>query len=71
MPDSGTDVDLVLFGSAPMHDEHRLRAQLAAVELLIARPDRDVAHHDILIATCLELLTSILGTVYSSSCVEV
>lgn len=47
----------VLFGTPPMPTQDRLRAQLSAVELLLARTDRDVAHHDILIATALELLS--------------
>ena len=46
----------VLFGEPAMPSRERLQAQLAAVELLLARPDRNVAHHDILIATALELL---------------
>lgn len=37
-------------------DRERLQTQLAAVELLVAKKDRDVAHHDILLATVIEVL---------------
>ena len=45
-----------LFGDAPIGDNDRLRTQLASVQLLVARSDRDVAHNDIVIATMFEVL---------------
>jgi hypothetical protein len=41
---------------APSLEERALTTQLAAVALLAARSDRDVAQHDILLATTFELL---------------
>src|SRR5690606_15702688 len=37
------------------HEEY-LRTQFAAVEILLRRTDRQIAQHDILIATCFEVL---------------
>ena len=50
------DISPNLFGEATSSDSDRLRTQLAAVRLLVVRTDRDVAHHDILIATMFEVL---------------
>lgn len=45
-----------LFEAPSASQEDYLRTQFAAVETLIRRSDRQVAQHDILIATCFELL---------------
>lgn len=49
-------VSETLFGEAPASQPERLRTQLAAVALLVARSDRDVAQDDILLATIFEVL---------------